>query len=48
MANAVGVLKHRLDCPVIEISIAGHHGICEIGQGVKIGMADGLDHFHQI
>ena len=46
MANAVGVLKHRLQRPVVEISVAGHHGIREVRQGVKIGMVDLLDHFH--
>ena len=47
MADAVGVLKHRLQRPVIEIGIAGQHGIGEIGQGVKIGIVDGFDHLHE-
>ena len=46
MTNTVGVLKHRFESAVVEISIAGHYGIREIGQGVKIRMVDGLDHFH--
>lgn len=46
MANVVSVLKHRLQRPVVEVSVAGRHGIREIGQGAKVRMVDGLDHFH--
>ena len=47
MANAVRVLEHRRERPIIKISIAGQHGVCEIGQAVQERTVDGLNYFNQ-